>query len=263
MFKTLWHFQNLLKSFAFEKLSLNSLKSQRWRALMITASRNSHHWRLLKSPACGKVHRWLLFNVTRQRWSTAGSCLMWPASGDSIYIYAWHGLENFRSLARIRNDAVRLPNFTAERRRRPRPPSPLRAPRRPPGVPDQRPRVPHHHLRGPRPFSRGPPPRRRPQSPRRSTTSSPSATAPLPYKGGVLLPAGRFPNGWPGTAATDSTAAASADNAAPARHRHLISLPLGTHGGRGWGRRRNNDSPSLVGVFSFFSKCNYMCWKCR
>jgi hypothetical protein len=90
------------------------------------------------------------------------------------------------------------------------------------------------------------------------TTSSPSATAPLPYQDGVLLPAGHFPNGWPGTdadcsaAADDSTAAASADSAAPAHHRHLISSLLGTHGGWGWGRRRSNDSPCLVGVFLFF-----------
>jgi hypothetical protein len=140
-------------SFAFEKLCLNSFISQRWQALMITASGNSHHWRLLKSPACGKVHRWRLFYVTRQRWSTAGGCLMLPASGDSIYIYTRHGLENFLSLARIRNDAVRLPNFPAERRRRPRPPPPLRPPRRPPGVPDPRPRAPRRHPRGPRPFS--------------------------------------------------------------------------------------------------------------
>jgi hypothetical protein len=28
------------------------------------------------------------------------------------------------------------------------------------------------------------------------------------------------------------------------------------HGGQGWGRRRSNDCPRLVG---FFSKCNYMC----
>jgi hypothetical protein len=76
-----------LKRFAFEKLSLNSFKSQRWRALMITASGNSHDWRLLKSSTCGKGHLWRLFNVTHQRWSTAGGCLMWPASGDSIYIY--------------------------------------------------------------------------------------------------------------------------------------------------------------------------------
>jgi hypothetical protein len=142
-----------LKIFAFKKLSLNSFKSQRWRALMITASGNSHHWRLLKSPACGKVHSWRLFYVTRQRWSTAGGCLMLPASGDSVYIYTRHGLENFLSLARIRNDAVRLPNFPAKRRRCPRPPPPLRPPRRPPGVPSPRPRAPCRHPRGPRPFS--------------------------------------------------------------------------------------------------------------
>jgi hypothetical protein len=53
-----------LKRFAFEKLSLNSFKSQRWRVLMITASGNSHQWRLLKTPACGKVYRWRLFKVT-------------------------------------------------------------------------------------------------------------------------------------------------------------------------------------------------------
>jgi hypothetical protein len=128
-----------LKSFAFEKISLNSFTSQRWRALMKTANGNCHHWRLLKSPACGKVHRWRLVYVTRQRWSTAGGCLMLPASGDSIYIYTRHGLENFQSLARIRNDVVRLPNFLAERRRRPRPPPPLRPPRRPLGVPGSHP----------------------------------------------------------------------------------------------------------------------------
>jgi hypothetical protein len=142
-----------LKRFAFEKLSLNSFKSQRWRALMITTSGKSHHWWSLKSPACGKVHRWQLYNVTLQWWSTAGGCLMWPASGDSIYIYTRRGLENFLSLARKRNDVVRLPNFPTERRRRPRPPPPLRPPRRPPGVPGQPPRGPRRCPRGPRPFS--------------------------------------------------------------------------------------------------------------
>jgi hypothetical protein len=107
------------------------------------------------------------------------------------------------------------------------------------------------------PFSRGPSPRRRPRSPRRPTTSSPSATTPLPYQDDVLLPAGRFPNRRPGTDAdssttADSTAAASADSsAAPARHRHLISSPLGTHGGRGWGRRRSNDNSAWL-FFLFF-----------
>jgi hypothetical protein len=38
--------------------------------------------------------------VTRQGCPTAGSCLMWPASGDSIYIYTRRALENFLSLAR-------------------------------------------------------------------------------------------------------------------------------------------------------------------
>jgi hypothetical protein len=89
-----------LKRFVFEKLSSNSFKSQRWRAFMITASGNSHHWRSLKSPACGKDHRWRLSNVTRQWWPTAGGCLMWPASGDSIDIYTRRALENFISLAR-------------------------------------------------------------------------------------------------------------------------------------------------------------------
>jgi hypothetical protein len=134
---------------------------------MITASGNSHHWRLrnvtrqwwstaggcLMWPACGKVHRWRLCNVTRQWCSTAGGCLMWPASGDSIYIYTRCGLENFLSLARKRNDVVRLPNFPTERRRRPRPPPPLRPPSRPPGVPGQPPRAPRRHPREPRPFS--------------------------------------------------------------------------------------------------------------
>jgi hypothetical protein len=218
---------------------------------MITASGNSHHWRLLKSSACGKVHRWRFFNMTRQRCSTAGGCMIWPASGDSIYIYTWHGLENFLSLARIRNDAVRLPNFPAERRRRPRPPSPLRLPRRLPWVPGPCPGAPRRHPRGPRPFSRGPPPRRRPRSPRRSTTSSPSTTAPLPYQDGLLLPAGRFPNGWAGTAADCS---AAADSAASARHRHLISSPLGTHGGRGWGRGAATTAPAWLVFFLFFFK---------
>jgi hypothetical protein len=135
------------------------------------------------------------------------------------------------------------------------PPSSARAP---PLLPVDRRRLPLGRL----PFSRGPPPRRRPRSPRRPMTSSPSATAPLPYQDDIIRPASRFPNCRPGTdadssATADSAAAASADSsAAPAHHRHLISSPLGTHGGRGWGRRRSNDSPSLVG---FFSKCNYMC----
>jgi hypothetical protein len=81
-------------------------------------------------------------------------------------------------------------------------------------------------------------------------TSSPSAAAPLPNQDDVLLPVGRFPNRRPGTATDCSAAADSA--AAPVRHRHLISSPLATHGGRGWGRRRNNDSPDLVGFFLFF-----------
>jgi hypothetical protein len=90
--------------------------------------------------------------------------------------------------------------------------------------------------------------------------SSPSATAPLPYQDDVLLTVGRFPNRRLGTdadssATADSTAAASADSsAAPARHRDIISSPLGTHGGRGWGQRRSNDSPGLVGFFFFFFK---------
>jgi hypothetical protein len=89
-----------LKRFAFEKLSSNSFKSQRWRVLMITANGNSHHWRSLKSPACGKDQRCRLSNVSPRCWSTAGGCLMWPASGDSIYIYTRRALENFLSLAR-------------------------------------------------------------------------------------------------------------------------------------------------------------------
>jgi hypothetical protein len=88
-----------LKRFVFEKLSSNSFKSQRWRAFMITPSENSHHWRSLKSPAYGKDHRWQLSNVSRQWWSTASGCLMWPASGDSIYIYTRCALKNFLSLA--------------------------------------------------------------------------------------------------------------------------------------------------------------------
>jgi hypothetical protein len=180
--------------------------------------------------------------VTRQRWSTAGGCLMLPASGESIYIYTRHGLENFLSLARIRNDVVRLPNFPAERHRRPRPPPPLRPPRRRPGVPGPLPssvRAPPSSAVAPPPLlpwtavalssAVAPPPGR------------PSATAPLPYHDGVFLPTGRFPNCWPGpagdcsaaAASADSAAHASADSAAPARHRQLISSPLGTHGGRG------------------------------
>jgi hypothetical protein len=89
-----------LKRFVFEKLSSNSFKPQRWRAFLITASENSHHWRLLKSPACGRDHRWRLSNVTRQWWPTAGGCLIWPASGDTIYIYTRRALENFLSLSR-------------------------------------------------------------------------------------------------------------------------------------------------------------------
>jgi hypothetical protein len=92
-------------SFEFEKVCIlevkfNSFKSERWRTFMITSSGNSHHLRSLKSPACGKDHRWRLSNVTRQWWPTAGGCLMWPVSGDSIYIYTRRALENFLSLAR-------------------------------------------------------------------------------------------------------------------------------------------------------------------
>jgi hypothetical protein len=91
-----------LKRFVFEKLSSNSFKSQRWRAFIITASENSHHWRSLKSTVCGKDHRWRLSNVTRQWWPTAGGCLMWPAGGDSIYIYT-----------RLLTDKRRIPLRTA------------------------------------------------------------------------------------------------------------------------------------------------------
>jgi hypothetical protein len=115
---------------------------------------------------------------------------------------------------------------------------------------------------GPRPFSCGPPSRRRPRAPRRPTTSSPSAAVPLPNQDDVLLPAGRFPNRRPGTAAdsstaVDSAATASADSsAAPARHRRLISSPLATHGG-GMGPAAQRRPPQLGWVF--FSKCNYVC----
>jgi hypothetical protein len=141
-----------LKRFAFEMLSLNSFKSQRWRALMINASGNSHHWRSLKSPTCTKVHRWRLPNVARQWWFTASGCLMWPASGASTYIYEPHS-QNFLSLGAKRNDAVRLPKFPTERRRPLRPPPPLRPPYRPPGVPRRPPRAPRRRPQGPRPFS--------------------------------------------------------------------------------------------------------------
>jgi hypothetical protein len=121
----------------------------------------------------------------------------------------------------------------------------------PPLLPVDRRRLPL----GRRPFSRGPPPRRRPWAPRRPPTSSPSVTAPLPYQDDVFLPAGRFPNRRPGStadksAAADSAAAASADSfAAPTRYRRLISSPLTTHGGRGWGPRRSVDRPGSVGFF--------------
>jgi hypothetical protein len=235
----------ILKRFVFEKLSSNSFKSQRWPAFMITASGNSHYWRSLMSPACGKDHRWRLSNVTRQWWPTAGGCLMWPSSGDSIYIYTRRALENFLSLARnkrrrqaakfshrvpLSSPTAAAPPTTPLSSRSARPTStsaPPSSARAPPVLPVDRRRLPLGH----RPFSRGPPPRRRPRAPCRPTTSFPSATAPLPYQDDVLLPAGRFPNHRLGTAA-DSTAVASADNsAAPARHRHLISSPLGTHGG--------------------------------
>jgi hypothetical protein len=113
---------------------------------------------------------------------------------------------------------------------------------------------------GPAPSPRGPPPasaRAPPLLPWTTAAPSPSATAPLPYQDDVLLPVVRLPNRRPGTDAdssttADCTAAASADSSAtPAHHRHLISSPLGTHGGRGWGRRRSNDSPGLV-FFLFF-----------
>jgi hypothetical protein len=239
------------EKFAFEKLSSNSFKSQRWRALMITASGNSHHWRSLKSPAYGKDQRLRLSIVTRQWWSTAGGCLMWPANGDSIYIYTRRALKNFPSLSRNETTPFgcqifplnAAPPTTPPSSRSARPTStsapPLSA-RAHPLLPVDRRRLPL----GRRPFSRGPPPRRRPRAPRRPTTSSSSATDPLRYQDDVLLPTGCFPNRRPGTAA------ASADSsAAPARHLHLISSSLATHGGRGWGRRLSNDSPGLVGFF--------------
>jgi hypothetical protein len=110
------------------------------------------------------------------------------------------------------------------------------------------PRGPRRLSLGPRPFSRGPS-RRRSRAPRRPRTSSSSVAALLPYKDDVLLPAGRFPNRRRGTA-TDSAAASSADSSAtPARHRRLISSPLATHGGRGWGRRRRDDRPDSIVFF--------------
>jgi hypothetical protein len=236
---------------------------------MITASGNSHHWRSLKSPACGKDHRWQLSNVTRQWWSTAGGCLMWPTSGDSIYIYTRRALENFLSLARNETMPSGCQIF---------PPSAVVVPdrRRPSDHPavlqefpadlHERPAIvregPTPSPRGPAPsssrvspFSHGPPPRRRPRAPCRPTTSSPSATAPLPYQDDVLLLAGRFPNRRPGTtadcsAAANRAAAASADTSSP-HHSPRMEAEDGAGGAA-------TTAPAWL-VFFFFSKCNYMC----
>jgi hypothetical protein len=236
---------------------------------MITASENSHHWRSLKSPACGKDHRWQLSDVTRQWCATAGGCLMWPASGDSINIYTRRALKNF--LSQARNEATPsgcqifppsaavvpdcrrpsdhpaiLQECPADLHERP-----VVVREAPPLLPVDRRRLPL----GRRPFSRGPSPRHRPRVPRRPTTSSPSATTPLPYQDDILLPAGLFPNRRPGTAvdcsaAADSTAADS--SAAPARHGHLISSPLGTHGGRDGAGGAATTAPAWLVFFFFF-----------
>jgi hypothetical protein len=192
---------------------------------------------------------------------------MWPASNASTYIYETRSqkfcksqreMKRRRQAAKISHQAspssptAAPPPTTPTSSRSARttsmsaPPSSTRAP--PLLLVDRR-----RLLLGRRPFSCGRSPRHRPRAPRRLTASSPSAAAPIPYQDDVLLPAGRFPNRWPGTAADSSAAtdsAAAADSsAAPARHRHLISSPLATHGGWGWGRRRSNDRPDSVGFF--------------
>jgi hypothetical protein len=218
---------------------------------MITASGNSHHWRSVMSPACAKVHRWRLSNVARQ-------CCF------PLYIRA--ALSKFsksRRETKQRCEAAKIshrapPSSPTAAAPPATPPSSKSAPptstsapplsvRAPPLLPMDR----HCLPLGPHPFSRGPSSRRRPWAPRRPPTSSSSVAAPLPQQDDVFLPAGRFPNHRPGTAADSS--------AAPARHRRLISSSLATHGGRGWGRQRSDDRPNSV-YFFFFSKCNYGLW---
>jgi hypothetical protein len=268
-----------LKRFAFEKLSSNSFKSQRWWAFMITASGNSHHWRSLKWPACGKGHCWRLPNVTSQWWPTASGCLMWPASGDSIYIYTRRGLENFLSLARKRNDAVRLPNFPTERRLRPRPPPSLRLARCPPGVPANLHEHPTVVLEGPAPSPRGPPPasaRAPPLLP--WTTAALSSTVAPPTDD--LLPERHRPSSLPGWRPPPCRPLPRP----PARNRRWLLRHRRQHHCRlrrqlrrpsspptphhlttrhawrpGMGPAAQQRQPRLGWFFFFFPKCNYMC----
>jgi hypothetical protein len=125
---------------------------------------------------------------------------MWPASGDSIYIYTRSALENFRSLARNETTPSGCQIFppsaavVPDRRRPSDHPAVLQecptdlhkrstvVREGPPLLPVDRRRLPL----GRRPFSRRPPPHYRLRAPRRPTTSSPSATAPLPYHDDVL-----------------------------------------------------------------------------
>jgi hypothetical protein len=174
------------KRFAFEKLGSNSGKSQRWRALMITASGIlTTGGRLSRPPV-------LRF--------TTGGCLMWPASGASLYIYESRS-QNFLSLSASQRETKRHHHAAKISHRTPPssptdgapPTTPLSsrsAPltstsalsssaRAPPLLPVDCRRLPL----GPRPFSCGPPPRRRPRVPRRLSTSSPSVAAPSSLPG--------------------------------------------------------------------------------
>jgi hypothetical protein len=217
---------------------------------MITAIGNSHHWRLLKSPACAKVHCRRLSNVACQ------CCFpLYIRVALSKFSKSRHETKRRRQAAKISHRAssssltAAAPPTTPSSCRSAPPTNTSALPssaRAPPLLPVDRRRL----LLGPRPFSRGPPPRRRPRVPRRPPTSSPNADAPLPYQDDVFLATGRFPNRRPGTAADSS--------AVPARHRRLISSPLATHGGRGWGRRRSDDRPHSICFFFFFSKCKYI-----
>jgi hypothetical protein len=164
---------------------------------MITASGNSHHWRSLKSPAYGKDHRWRLSNVTSQWWPAAGGCLMWPASGDFLYIYTRRALENFIIL--VRNETTPsgcqiFPPSTAVVPDR-------RCPSDHPAVLQECPADLHERpavvREGPAPSPRGPPPssaRAPPLLP--LTAAAPSSAGALPTDD--LLPKRHRPSSLPG-----------------------------------------------------------------
>jgi hypothetical protein len=140
-------------------------------------------------------------------------------------------------------------------------------------VPGRPPRVPHRRPRGPAPSPRGPPPssaRALPLLP--WTAATPSSVVAPPTDD--LLPERNRPSslqGWrppprqslPQLPAMNRWRQLRRRRQNRRRLRRQLRRPrspqiphfslLGTHGGRGWGRRRSNDSPGLV-FFFFFKK---------